>query len=500
MTSINYWGVVAATSVFKLLLINSYRSTDFEVHRNWLAITHSLPLEKWYHEETSEWTLDYPPFFAYFEWILSFGAAAFDKNMLDVSNLNYNSSMTILFQKLSVIVCDLVLAAGVLNVVKALVGKTKSADIHETKLRLLVLIFLNGGLFIIDHIHFQYNGFLYGILLLSISKILEEKIIEGALLFSMLLNLKHIYLYIAPAFGCYLFRKYCIIIDRRIPQINIKNLLSLGFTVVAVFAASFGPFYRHIPQIISRLFPFKRGLCHAYWAPNIWALYNTVDLGANFVLKKGRSSITSGLVGESLMAVLPQVQPFHTFVLTLIFMLPSMIKILWQPSRSNFVNGIILTAWTSFIFGYHVHEKAILNVVIPFALVSFAEPKLFFITLISGTFSIFPLLFTPFEVIFKLLFCSLHFVLSYSILPAIKFRWFEKLYLLGFVPLFLIENVGPYILPKYPFLPLIVVSDYCFISIFVCYVIFYWNCLTKDEIHWTITSKSAKEVKRKKKY
>ncbi|XP_031333166.1 probable dolichyl pyrophosphate Glc1Man9GlcNAc2 alpha-1,3-glucosyltransferase isoform X3 [Photinus pyralis] len=279
-------------SCVKLLLIPAYRSTDFEVHRNWLAITSNLPIDKWYYEDTSQWTLDYPPLFAWFEYFLSRIGYWFDPQMLVLNNHNYASFKTILFQRLSVILTDAIFAYGSYRCSQIFRKSWKSQAV------LPLLLLTNVGLLLVDHIHFQYNGIMFGFLLLSCANLFQANYLSGAFWFLVLLNFKHIYLYIAPAYFIYLLRNYCITsrnlsIKNVITGFSVRNTIYLGSTVILVFAVTFVPFVGHINQVMSRLFPFKRGLCHAYWAPNFWAIYNVADkvlfmLGSNIMIQRRR--------------------------------------------------------------------------------------------------------------------------------------------------------------------------------------------------------------------
>ena len=68
----------------------------------------------------------------------------------------------------------------------------------------------------------------------------------------------------------------------KLDSIRFDKLTRLAAVVVGVCLLSFGPFvlsggFDQLRQIFSRLFPFQRGLNHAYWAPNVWALLSSLD-------------------------------------------------------------------------------------------------------------------------------------------------------------------------------------------------------------------------------
>lgn len=78
-----------------------------QVHRNWMAITLHKPLAQWYTDTTSQWTLDYPPLFAFFERALASVAYRVDSNITTLQTLPYESWTTTMFMRFTVLLCAL---------------------------------------------------------------------------------------------------------------------------------------------------------------------------------------------------------------------------------------------------------------------------------------------------------------------------------------------------------------------------------------------------------
>ena len=166
--------------------------------------------------------------------------------------------------------------------------KSSPEVLKSTANAVAISILLSPALLIIDHIHFQYNGFLYGILILSLVLVRKQSTtLLSGLTFAVLLCFKHIYLYLAPAYFIYLLRVYCLS-QKSMLRIQLGNCAKLAVGLLVIFGAAFGPFVYlgQSTQVLDRLFPFSRGLCHAYWAPNVWAIYSFVDK----VLLQGKPS------------------------------------------------------------------------------------------------------------------------------------------------------------------------------------------------------------------
>lgn len=228
--------------------------------------------------------------------------------------------------------------------------------INRTYKKEIVFAFcvLSPALFMIDHIHFQYNGFLIGLYLLSIALIrmvyflfsisdwLESRFAVGCCLqysteFQAYFHVSSSCLLCLFATSLLLYSWsyqrircsiYCIITfslfsdhsqmislmiddllklkllstlilqranslsDDSVFLLSLSSLvwLTLFLKIVLAFGVSFLPFLcpttspltvdsilTNAKQLFSRLFPFKRGLIHTYWAPNFWALYTFFD-------------------------------------------------------------------------------------------------------------------------------------------------------------------------------------------------------------------------------
>lgn len=99
--------------------------------------------------------------------------------------------------------------------------------------------------------------------------------------------------------------------------------------------------------------------------------------------------MTRGYVGDTQFAVLPTIEAIHTMIITVIVQLvihliiyiyidltinscflQVVLQKLWRkPTFDNFLSSLTLCGFASYLFGWHVHEKAIMIVLIPYGYV-----------------------------------------------------------------------------------------------------------------------------------
>jgi hypothetical protein len=211
--------------------------------------------------------------------------------------------------------------------------KTSKSKVTSHAAALSVL--LSPGLLIIDHIHFQYNGFLYGILILSMVLARNNStLLLSGLLFAALLCFKHIYLYLAPAYFVYLLRAYCLGQRSSLRQVGRgyhSRFCQCFWTIRALESTAASG--QSLISIFTRTLPRLLGaeclgyvLVHGPSADLLYAasIYRCTELTITVAPRLGLhvdqeavNSVTRGLVGDTSFAVLPDIIPLTCFLLTL---------------------------------------------------------------------------------------------------------------------------------------------------------------------------------------
>lgn len=374
----------------------------------------------------------------------------------------------------------------------------------------------------------------------------QRRPLLAATLFSSLLNFKHIYLYMAPAYFVFLLRSYVVPpgSNRRSLIGALERLMIVGFFTLLPVVLSLGPLalsglmthhsqgttttwpyhtpLEELQQLVLRLFPFGRGLTHAYWAPNVWAWYTAIDraclalfrtvpllgdmaiatlplLGPHVAQAKEAGynvpAASRGVVGNVAFGVLPTITPRTCALLTLAASLPALLMLARRPTYVSFVHTVVLCAGASFAFGWHVHEKAVLLLTLPatyLAPLSEDHAAVYSTLTASATISLLPLLIRGQEAGCAMALSSLWLILQGVILRRYtatnelvsNVRWVgstvRRMYLVGLLPVTLYGHLlHPFVCgDKWPFVPLMLLSIYTAVGVLGSYVVLYWLFLS----------------------
>lgn len=210
-------------------------------------------------------------------------------------------------------------------------------------------------------------------------------------------------------------------------------------------------------------------------------------------------------MGDIEFLVLPKITPKLTFLLTLFYQTMALIPLFMQPTFERFIGALSLCGYASFLFGWHVHEKAVLIIIFPLSFLVMRDKRLlgpFNLLTSCGYVSLFPLIFTCEEWLIKFTYTLLWYVIYYFLFRNVVqiptqsvrqgtyvFDRVSNLYILGLVPVVLVVSLMEMLQHKFElmrkleFLRLMIVSVYCAVGVVSLWNGFNWLYFV-DETIW----------------
>ncbi|EFZ00788.1 ALG6, ALG8 domain (glycosyl transferase family 58) protein [Metarhizium robertsii] len=357
---------------------------DYEAQRHWMEVTAHLPISQWYFHDLQWWGLDYPPLTAYHSWLMGKIGCLIEPAWFALFTSRGSDDPTLkIFMRATVIISEYLIYIPAAVVFARRYSRLSGVATWTSSVA-LVAILMQPATILVDHVHFQYNTVMLGLVLASINSMLAERYKWAAVFFVAALGFKQMALYYAFSVFAYLLGK-CVQ-----PRINIMRLTGIGLVTIASFAVLVLPlvigtlYDRHrgidswpdvdgppppLPlfpfvaqyldtrsalyavieqmiQMVYRIFPFSRGLFEDKVA-NFWCAMNVVVKLRNLPT----DLLQKAALGATLLSIIP----------------PNLVLFI-RPDKKLLPLAFAATAWGFFLFSYQVHEKSVLLPLMPMTL------------------------------------------------------------------------------------------------------------------------------------
>lgn len=253
----------------------------------------------------------------------------------------YESTELITFMRISVILVEAIfLFPAVYLTAQLSLASEKFTISNHYILLVLIAFLLKPDIVLIDHGHFQYNSLILGLILGAFYCLKTKNYYLCCLLFTIAIHAKQMAVYYALAFFAGLIGS--VIKDYKGNNIKIISML-IKFAVIVLSTSLliWLPFIitNSAHNVVSAIFPIHRGL-YQLKVQNFWCISDVV-----FKWEKIFSN-------NYLMII--------CFLLSALLSLPSVIAMIFKPTKKILTIGFYTISMTFFMFSYHVHEKSIL--------------------------------------------------------------------------------------------------------------------------------------------